>query len=676
MTTYPHLFTPIAAGPFTLPNRIVMGSMHTGLEGERDGVPRIAAFYAARARGGTALIVTGGYGPNRAGRMTPHPAFIGSRDDAMALAPIADAVHAEGGRILLQLLHSGRYGYHDEIVAPSALKSPINKAVPRALSGAEIVQTIEDYALAAASAREAGFDGVEIMGSEGYLISQFLAPRTNQRSDEWGGALENRLRFPAEVVKRVRARLGRDALLSYRISALELVDGGLNLDEIRRLAGAVEAAGGDILSTGIGWHEAQIPTITQAVPRAGYAWAAALLKPAVKIPVVASNRINAPETAEAIIASGQADMVSLARALLADEAFANKARAGDRAGINICIACNQACLDHYFTFKPATCLVNPRALREEEFAAPPPGAKKRVAVIGGGLAGMAAAATAAERGHAVTLYEAAGELGGQFNLAKRIPGKQEFAESVAYFAERMRRAGVAVKLGTRADAAALDAARIDHAIVASGIAPRALAIPGGEHTKVVSYVDLLKGRVTPGPRVAIIGGGGIGFDVALYLLERASKTHLDPAEFAAHWGIDLANAGAGGLKKNGHAAPAPHAITMLKRSPGPFGRTLGKTTGWVHRLALQRAGVRFLDGVAYRAIDDRGLHIACADGSEECIEADTIVVCAGQEPLRALDDAALGALGIGCTYVGGAKVAAELDAKRAIEDGVRIGLSL
>ncbi|MFO0988681.1 MAG: NADPH-dependent 2,4-dienoyl-CoA reductase [Alphaproteobacteria bacterium] len=676
MTAYPHLFTPIAAGPFTLPNRIVMGSMHTGLEGERDAVSRIAAFYAARARGGTALIVTGGYGPNRAGRMTPHPAFIGSRDDAMALKPVADAVHAEGGRILLQLLHSGRYGYHDEIVAPTATKSPINKAVPRALTAAEVAQTIEDYAAAAAYAREAGFDGVEVMGSEGYLISQFLAARTNQRSDEWGGSFENRLRFPVEVVKRVRARLGRDALLMYRISALELVDGGLGLDEIKRTAAAVEAAGADILNTGIGWHEAQIPTINQAVPRAGYAWAAGLVKPAVRIPVVASNRINAPETAEALVAAGQADMVSLARALLADEAFANKAKAGDRAGINICIACNQACLDHYFTFKPVTCLVNPRALREAEFAPAPARAKKRVAVIGGGLAGMAAASAAAERGHAVTLYEAAGELGGQFNLAKRVPGKQEFAESVAYFAERIRRAGVAVKLGTRADAAALKAAGIEHAIVASGIAPRALAIPGAGHAKVVSYVDLLSGRAQAGPRVAIVGGGGIGFDVALFLLERASRTHLDAAAFAAHWGIDLANAGAGGLRKNGHAAPPPHAITMLKRSPGPFGRTLGKTTGWVHRLALQRAGVRFLDGVTYRSVDDRGLHVARADGTEECVAADTVVVCAGQEPLRALDAGALGALGIGCSYVGGAHVAAELDAKRAIEEGTRAGLAL
>jgi 2,4-dienoyl-CoA reductase (NADPH2) len=560
--------------------------------------------------------------------------------------------------------------------APSPLPSPINPTVPRELADAEIRQTIEDYGLAAAWGREAGFDGVEIMGSEGYLISQFLAPRTNKRTDAWGGPLENRMRFPIEVIARVRARLGRDALLMYRTSVLDLVEGGLSLAEIKRVAAAAEAAGADILNTGIGWHEAQIPTVTQAVPRAGFAWAAALVKPAVTIPVVASNRINAPETAEAIIASGQADAVSLARALLADEAFAAKAARGDRAGINVCIACNQACLDHYFTFKPATCLVNPRALREEEFAAAPAAAKKRIAVIGGGLAGMAAAATAAERGHAVTLYEAAGELGGQFNLAKRVPGKQEFAESVAYFAERLRRAGVEVKLARRATIAEIRAARAEHAIVASGIAPRRLDVPGADRANVVSYVDLLAGRVEPGERVAIIGGGGIAFDVALYLAERGARGHLDAAAFAAQWSIDTAHAGAGGLARNGHAPTPRHRITMLKRSPGPFGRTLGKTTGWVHRLTLQRAGVRFVDGAAYRLIDERGLHIRRADGSEECIAADTIVVCAGQEPARAFAEAELAAAGIGCTYIGGAKLAAELDAKRAIEEGVRAGSTL
>jgi len=673
MNAYPKLFTPITVGPFTLPNRIVMGSMHTGLEGERAAVHRIAAFYAARARGGTPLVITGGYGPNRAGRMTPHPAYIGSRDDALVLKPIADAVHAEGGRILLQLLHSGRYGYHDGSVAPSPLKSPINKTVPRELTGAEIRQTIEDYAAAAAFACEAGFDGIEIMGSEGYLISQFLAPRTNKRSDEWGGDFANRVRFPSEVVARVRARIGRERLLMYRTTVLDLVEGGLTLDEIRAVAAAMEAAGADVLNTGIGWHEAQVPTITQAVPRGGFAWAAGLMKPAVRIPVIASNRINAPETAEAIIAAGDADMVSLARALLADEAFAAKAAKGDRAGINICIACNQACLDHYFTFKPATCLVNPRALREEEFPATPAATKKRIAVVGGGLAGMAAAASAAERGHAVTLFEAAGELGGQFNLAKRIPGKQEFAESVAYFAERLRRAGVAVKLGEKASVAGLATERFQHAVVASGIAPRKLDIPGADDPRVVSYVDLLAGRVEASARVAIIGGGGIGFDVALYLAERRSRSHLDAEAFAAHWGVDRANAA---LAKNGHAMPTDYKITMLKRSPGPFGRTLGKTTGWVHRAELARAGVRFVDGAAYTGIDARGLHIRRADGSAECIEADTIVVCAGQEPLRALASEALAAAGIGCTYVGGANFATELDAKRAIEEGMRAGSSL
>jgi 2,4-dienoyl-CoA reductase (NADPH2) len=676
MTAYPLLFSPLKVGSITLPNRLVMGSMHTGLEGERDAVPQLAAFYAARARGGVPLIVTGGYGPNRVGRIAGANAYVGGRDDVMALRPVAEAVHAEGGRILFQLVHCGRYGFHDEIVAPSPIKAPIVKHVPRELSEAEIEATIEDFALASAYAREAGFDGVELMGSEGYLLTQFLAPRTNRREDGWGGSFANRLRFPTEVVKRTRAKVGRDFLIMYRASVLDLVEGGLTGAEIRGVGRAVEAAGADILNTGIGWHEAPIPTINQAVPRGGYAWAAGQLRQGVGIPVVASNRINAPETGEAILAAGQADLISMARAFLADEAFAAKARRGDRAAINICIACNQACLDHYFTHRPITCLVNPAALRESEFAAGPAAAKKKIAVIGGGLAGLAAAASAAERGHAVTLYEAAGELGGQFNLAKRVPGKQEFAESVAYFSERVRRAGAEIKLGARVGLGALAEAGVAHAVIASGVAPRRLDVAGADHPKLVSYVDVLSGRVEPGERVAIVGGGGIGFDVALYLVERGTKSHLDAMAFAATWGIDPENSGPGGLAKaNGHA-PAPHRITMLKRSPGPFGRTLGKTTGWVHRAVLAKAGVRFLDGVRYASVDDRGLHILRADGTADCIEADTIVVCAGQEPLRVFDEATLAAAGIGCTYVGGARIAAELDAKRAIEDGFRAGLAL
>jgi 2,4-dienoyl-CoA reductase (NADPH2) len=659
VAAYPHLFRALDLGFATLPNRIVMGSMHTGLEARPDGMERLAAFYAERARGGAALIVTGGFSPNATGNLGPHPAEFSSAEISRRHRIIPRAVHDAGGRIALQLLHSGRYGFHERIVAPSAIKSPINPNAPREMDRAEIERTIADFAAAAALAREAGYDGVEIMGSEGYLITQFLASRTNQRTDDWGGPLANRMRFATEIVRRVRSAAGPDFIIVYRISALDLVEGGLEGAEIVQVARAVEAAGATILNTGIGWHEARVPTIAQAVPRGAFAWATRRLKEAVRIPVVASNRINAPEVAEAILERGDADMVSLARAMLADADFAAKAKAGDRSAINICIACNQACLDHYFIGQPASCVVNPRAGRETKLVFLPAAARKKIAVVGGGPAGLSCAAVAAERGHDVTLYEKAGELGGQFNLAKKIPGKQEFAESVAYYAERLRRAGAKVRLNESPSPQAL--AAFDEVVVATGIDPRKPAIPGIEHRKVASYVDVLSGRVEPGPEVAIIGMGGIGFDVALYLLERGSRSPLDPGAFRAHWGIG----GNGALSEPPHAAPK-HRITMLKRSSTPFGHTLGRTTGWVHRAELARNGVRMLKGVEYRRIDDAGVHIS-VDGEEKLVAADTIIVCAGQEPRREH---------AGRHVIGGAREAGELDAKRAMLEGAELAARL
>jgi 2,4-dienoyl-CoA reductase (NADPH2) len=663
---YPHLFRPLELGFATLPNRILMGSMHTGLEARPDGMARLAAFYAERARGGAALIVTGGFSPDAAGNLGPHRAQFSDSSDAEKHKVVTKSVHDAGGRIALQLLHSGRYGFHERIVAPSAIKSPINPHTPREMTGEEIERAIDAFAQAARLAREAGYDGVEVMGSEGYLVTQFLALRTNRRADEWGGPLENRMRFATEIVRRARQAAGEDFIIVYRISALDLVEGGLSQPETVEVAKGVEAAGATLLNTGIGWHEARIPTIAQAVPRGGFAWATRRLKEAVRIPVVASNRINAPELAEEILARGDADMVSLARAMLSDPEFANKAQAGDRAGINICIACNQACLDHYFIGQPASCVVNPRAGRETKLLYKKSLSTKKVAVIGAGPAGLSCAAVAAERGHAVTLFEKSGELGGQFNLAKVIPGKQEFAESIAYYAERLRRTGVDVRLNSSPRKEDLQS--FDSVVLATGIDPRRPEIPGIDHPKVVSYVDVLTGRAKVGREVAIIGMGGIGFDVALYLLEGGSRASLDPEAFREHWGISPE-----GEIKEVSVKGAKHRITMLKRSHTPFGHTLGRTTGWVHRAELARNGVRMLKGVAYLRIDDGGILLQ-VDEEEQLIAADTIVVCAGQVPRN--DLAHVNGVRPHLHVIGGAKEAGELDAKRAMLEGAELGAAL
>ena len=671
---YPHLFSAIDVGPFALPNRVIMGSMHTGLEARPDGIERLAAFYGARADAGVALIVTGGFAPNEEGRLNEHPVTMTSREDALRHRAITRRVHAAGGRIAMQILHSGRYGYHAKSVAPSPLKSPINRETPREMTAADIERTIEDYACCATLARQAGYDGVEIMGSEGYLIAEFLSLRTNHRIDAWGGALANRIRFPAEIVRRVRQRLGADFLILFRISALDLVEGGLTGAETAALARAVESAGANILTSGFGWHEARVPTIAQAVPRAGFAWASANIAAAVSIPVAASNRINTPEAAEAVIAGGAASLVMLARPFLADAEFVAKAARGDRKAINICIACNQACLDHYFVGKPSTCMVNPRACNETLLRPQPAERRKRIAVVGGGPGGLSCAAAAAERGHDVVLFEREEALGGQFNLAKVVPGKQEFAETIEYFAERLARAGVTVRLEHAASAENLASGSYDDIVLATGVTPRRPAIEGIGHSSVASYVDLLTGKVRPGRRVAIIGAGGIGFDVALYLAERDGRAHADPEAFAAYWHIDRRLCAAGGLAAAGADAASGHDITMLQRKAGRFGDSLGRSTGWIHRLVLGRHGVEAIAGVEYRRIDDSGLHIAVG-GKRRCISADTVVVCAGQEPLASLADA-LPPDGAAVHLIGGARQAAELDAVRAIGEGYRLALAL
>jgi len=671
MPPYPGLLSPLVLPATTLRNRVVMGSMHTRLEHGDDPVRRAAAFYAARARGGVAMIVTGGYAPNREGLMEPGAPLIDTPAAARELRPVVEAVHAHGAKFLLQILHAGRYAMHSEVVGASAIASPINPRVPRPLTPADIERTIADFVRTAELAAEAGFDGVEVMGSEGYLLNQFTAPRTNDRTDEWGGSMANRIRLPAEIVRRTRARLGAAFIIMYRISALDLVEGGLDGEEIDAQARAVEAAGADILSTGIGWHEARVPTIAYSVPRGAWRFAAERLKRAVAIPVMASNRINTPETAEEILARGEADLVSMARPLLADPDFVVKAAAGRGGDINTCIACNQACLDYIFSERTATCLVNPRAGRETGFDAPAVRAPRRIAVVGAGPAGLACAAEAAGRGHRVTLFEAADRVGGQFHLAARVPGKSEYLEHIRYCEHRLAATGVETRLGVRATAQMLEG--YDRVVVATGVLPRVPEIPGIDNPKVVSYIDVLSGRVRPGPRVAILGTGGIGFDVAAYLLhEEVSETEA-LATFFARWGVDPAISTRGGLRAPLASRP-PRAIHMLQRRSTRPGERLGVSTGWILRAEIRRHGVKFTTGCAYRRIDEAGVHVT-VDGEDRLIEADTVVLCAGQEPAAALLDE-LRARGVRADAIGGAARAAELDALRAIEEGTALALAI
>ncbi len=673
-SAYPKLLSPLDLGFTTLKNRVLMGSMHTGLEEMPDGYDRQAAFFGERARGEVGLIITGGYGPNRAGRLAPNSDYIAPDQNLDGHRKIVDAVHREGGKVALQLLHGGRYAHHKEIVSASAVPTRINPVVAREMTTDECYQTIEDFGTAAQLARQLGYDGVEIMGSEGYLLTQFTAVRVNHRTDEFGGTPENRRRMAVEAVRNARQKAGKDFIIVYRLSALDLVEGGSTLEEIIALAQAVEAAGASIINTGIGWHEARIPTIAHMVPRGAFAWAVKRIKPHVAIPLVYSNRVNNPAQAEAILADGVSDMISMARPLLADAEFMKKARLGKADEINICIGCNQGCLDNAFTGKLTTCMVNPRACRELDLNITPAKTPKHYAVVGAGPGGMAFAATAAEQGHKVTLFEAAGELGGQFNLAKIIPGKEDYAETIAYYGAMLRKYQVDMRLNSRARVEDLTGKNYDAVILATGITPRIPEIPGIDHPKVLSYLDVLSGRKAVGKRVAILGAGGIGFDVAEFIMHphgAGDPAKPDIARFNAEWGIDGDYSNAAGLSPKGMHMPCDKQVWLLQRKPhGKFGSTLSKTRGWATFVEIMMRGVTMLGDAEYVKIDDRGLHYR-VQGKDQVLEADTIITCTGQEPLRDLEPG-LRQAGMQVHLIGGADEARELDAVRAIEQAVRL----
>ncbi|WP_410785505.1 FAD-dependent oxidoreductase [Kribbella sp. C-35] len=670
MSSYPHLLEPLDLGHVVLPNRVIMGSMHTGLEDRLRDLPKLAAYFAERARGGVGLMVTGGYAPNRTGWLTPFGSTLINRRQARKHRLLTDAVHAEGGRIALQILHAGRYSYHPFSVSASALKAPINPFKPRALSDRGVRKQIEAYVDCAALARKAGYDGVEVMGSEGYFINQFLSERTNKRTDRWGGSPENRRRLAVEIVRRTRERVGDDFLIIYRLSMADLVEGGQTWDDVVALGKEIEAAGASIINTGIGWHEARVPTIVTSVPRAAFTSVTAAFKPHVKIPVVTSNRINLPQVAEEVLARGDADLVSMARPFLADPEWVLKATTDRADEINVCIACNQACLDHVFAKKKASCMVNPRAARETELQLLPTRRTKNIAVVGAGPAGLAAAVTAAERGHHVELFEADAEIGGQFGIAQQIPGKEEFAETIRYYRRRLELTGVKLHLGRRAGAD--DLTGFDEIVLATGVVPRVPAIPGIDHPKVLSYVEVVRERKPVGDTVAVIGAGGIGVDVSEFL----TTTSPDLAAWKAEWGVGDPTLLPGAL-----AVPQPEPslrkVYLLQRKAGKIGAGLGKTTGWVHRAALKNKQVEQLREVNYECIDDDGLHITFGPKREKArvLAVDTVVVCAGQEPVRDLAEA-LQATGRPVHLIGGADVATELDAKRAIEQATRLALTL
>ncbi len=674
MSAYPHLLQPLDLGFTTLKNRVLMGSMHIGLEEAPQGYERMAAFYAERAKGGVSLIVTGGVSPNDDGVVFAHGTKLDTVEEAEKHKVITQAVHEAGGKIAMQILHTGRYSYQANNVAPSAIQAPINPIKPKALSSAEVQQTIDDFANCAKLAQYAGYDGVEIMGSEGYLINEFIAARTNHRDDEWGGSYENRIRFPIEIVKRTRDLVGENFIIIYRLSMLDLVEGGSSLEEVVQLAKEIEKAGATIINTGIGWHEARIPTIATKVPRAAFTWVTEKLKGSVSIPLITSNRINTPEMAEHVLASGHADMISMARPMLADADFVLKASEGRSDEINTCIGCNQACLDHIFSMKIATCLVNPRACYETELIFKETNAIKNIAVIGAGPAGLSFATYAASRGHKVKVFDSNNQIGGQFNIAKTIPGKEEFYETLRYFKRQIElQPNIELVLNHTVTYEELSQANYDEIVVATGVTPRQLQFEGIDHPKVLSYIQVLKERVPVGNRVAIIGAGGIGFDTAEYLSHEGESGSLNPQKFYDEWGIDITYAHVGGLKQP-ELEKSEREIYLLQRKTAAVGAGLGKTTGWIHRTGLKHRDVKMIAGASYDKVDDQGLHITI-DGQTTVLEVDHVVICAGQESYTAMFDQ-LKADGKNVHLIGGAKEAGELDAKRAIRQGAELAAVL